>query len=807
MKVSLNAISQLVDFELPPVDELIRHINEQLGGVEEVIDLAGKYKDAKIVRVVECEKHGDADKLSVCKIDAGTGDLIQVVCGAPNVHADMWAVWLPPESVVPATFDDDEPFRLAVRDIRGVTSNGMLAAPDELAIGDGHDGILEMGPDEVTQGDGKIEAGASFAKVFGLDDTVIDIENKMFTHRPDCFGQLGVAREIAGILGKAFKTPSKYLDDPVFEKGNGLQLEVVNDVPDQVSRFMAMAVRDVTVKSSPLWLQCELVRLGGKPINNIVDVTNYIMLMTAQPVHAYDYDKVSTGKLGIRMAKKGETVALLNGKIEELNDSDIVITDGKKPIGLGGVMGGSETEVSAETKNIILECANFDMYTIRRTSMHHGLFTDAVTRFTKGQSPLQNDRVMQDLFKSVVIVAGGEPASDVIDEMNLQTFSERTVHAPLSIDDDFINHRLGLKLSNKEIKVLLENVEFSHDDLNYVAPYWRTDIEIAEDIVEEVGRLYGFDKLPQELPARGIAPAVVLPERELKTSLRDILSRAGANEVMTYSFVHKNILERSNQRIDACYQLSNALSPDLHYLRLSVLPSLMDKIHMNARAGYDKFAIFEIGKGHDINAGTDDQGVPLEDEFLSLAMADGGFYEAKAIVEYLADQLNLKFKYRALTGGAFMEPKRSAGIVVGDITIGIVGEFRTSVRGAFKLPDISSGFEIDISQLINALETASGSYKPLSKYPYTDRDITFQVEKAVPYGDIEEAVSVNLEKSDLETSIKPVGIYQPEGSDKKNVTLRIRLTSHERTLTGDEVADVITQLTADVCDKVNARVI
>jgi phenylalanyl-tRNA synthetase beta chain len=217
MKVSLNTIRQYIDFELPPVDELVARINEQLGGVEEVVDLDTKYKDATIVKVVECEKHPNADRLSVCKIDAGTGELIQVVCGAPNVRADMWAVWLPPESIVPATYGTPEPFKLGARELRGVMSNGMLAAADELAIGSDHEGILEIDPDEWKPSSEEIKPGASFAKVYGLDDTIIDIENKMFTHRPDLFGQTGVAREIAGILGHKFTGPEWYIDTPVFE--------------------------------------------------------------------------------------------------------------------------------------------------------------------------------------------------------------------------------------------------------------------------------------------------------------------------------------------------------------------------------------------------------------------------------------------------------------------------------------------------------------------------------------------------------------------------------------------------------------
>jgi phenylalanyl-tRNA synthetase beta chain len=279
MKVSLNTVKSLINFDLPSVDELVVRINVQLGGVEEVIDLGAKYKDAVIVKVVECENHPNADRLSVCQIDAGKSELIQVVCGAPNVKKDMLAVWLPPESIVPSMFDDKEPFKLDVRELRGVMSSGMLASAKELALGDDHDGILEIEPKAISKKDGFVVPGDNFAATFGLDDTIIDIENKMFTHRPDCFGQYGVAREIAGIFGQPFESPKGYIPTPTFLEGEGLALKIFNDIPLAVPRFMAVALDNITVGQSPLWLQCELICLGGKPINNIVDATNYVMLM------------------------------------------------------------------------------------------------------------------------------------------------------------------------------------------------------------------------------------------------------------------------------------------------------------------------------------------------------------------------------------------------------------------------------------------------------------------------------------------------------------------------------------------------
>lgn len=825
MKVSLNAIRQLVDFDLPPVDELIKSINEQLGGVEEVIDLGRKYEGAVIVKVVECQPLEGSDHLNVVKIDDSgvvkdvdrdDKGLAQVVCGAPNVRSGMYAVWLAPGVTVPASFDDAEPFVLSARQLRGVVSNGMLASPKELAFGDLHEGILEIDPDENIPGKaGAVQPGAHFAELYGLNDYVIDIENKMFTHRPDCFGVLGVAREIAGILHRQFKSPEWYIAEKTTSHSSGLALEVENAVPEKVSRFMAVAVKDVVIKPSPIWLQAELVRLGAKPISNIVDITNYMMLLTAQPMHAYDYDKVKTAKLGVRLANDGEALTLLGGKTISLNKADIIITDGQRPIGLAGVMGGADTEVSTATRNIILECATFDMFTIRRTSMRHGLFTDASTRFTKGQSLLQNRAVIQKALQLVAELTGGVQASSLLDQNREKEVSDAT--GPMTVDEivetTFINERLGLQLSAVDIQKLLGNVEFSvHEEnkdgkLNYRAPFWRTDIHLAEDIVEEVGRLYGFHHLPQELPRRSIQPSPENSRRQLKARLRQILSIAGANEVLTYSFVHRSLLEKAGQDTQDAFQLSNALSPDLHYLRLTVLPSLIEKVHPNVRAGYDRFALFEIGKGHSKKAGRDEQGVPLEQEYVASAFAGGGFYDAKAALSFLAEKLHLSFSFKPIKDHPLFEAKRSARVLCNDTAIGFVGELRSTVRRQFKLPELSAGFELELGVLLDAVTLATSPYRALSKFPSVERDLTLKVEESVPFEAVERALQEAIKPINLMISLNPVTIYQPEAGQTKNLTFHISLVSFDKTLTSDEANDVMRAITDYATSKVGAAVV
>ena len=832
MKVSINTVKQYTDIDLS-VDELVQKINQQLGGVESVVDLGEKYKDAVIAKIVDCEKHPNADKLSVCKIDDGgvVADVprdenghVQVVCGAPNARTGVFVVWLPPKSTVPACFDDDEPFVLDARPLRGILSQGMLAAGDELAINSDHDGIIEIDPAEWKPSAIDIKPGASFAQVYGLDDTIIDIENKMFTHRPDCFGQLGVAREIAGIQHKQFNSPQWYVDAPVFVGGEGLALDVFNDTPENTPRFMAVALKNIEVKPSPLWLQCELVRLGSKPINNIVDITNYIMLLTAQPTHAYDYDKLRGRALGVRMARSGETITLLNHKEYELTEDDIVVTDGEGPVGLAGIMGGGESEVSLETKNIVLEVATFDMYAVRKSAMRHGVFTDALTRFNKGQSPWQNSHVLALLMKSIFDVSSGEQASEIYDHNAIEHGG-----GPQNISTKFVNDRLGLDLSRDEMMKLLQNVEIvAYDDVSkdadefyYSSPFWRTDLELPEDIVEEIGRLYGFDKLPRELPQRSTAPTPKNAQRELAREIRESLSRAGANEVLTYSFVHKNILEHVGQNPDQAFRLGNALSPDLQYYRLSVTPSLLDKVRVNSKAGYDEFALFEIGKAHSKSAISEADGLPVELARVALTYAakvaqpGAPYYRAKAMVEYLTASLGLEVIFKPLPAditlvvSAPFEPRRSARVI--DVrsgqSLGIVGEYKKSVVRNFKLPSYSAGFELLPEAIELAKRHVTNTYRPLSRYPGTERDICFQVDQVVTHAQVVEAAKLALREVELESAITTVDIYQPENGDTKNVTLRIRLAASDRTLTSEEVAVIISKLTDEVVTATSAVVV
>lgn len=829
MKVSVNWIREYLDFDLPATDELVAKIGAQIGGVDEVIDVGAKYRGVVIVRIATCSPLPDSDHLNICMIDDGRvtqnvnrehSGFVQVVCGAPNVREGMLVAWLPPGSVVPSSYDDQEPFILNARPLRGVISNGMLASAKELGIGDSHDGILELDPNNGKPGD-------NFAETYKLNDTIIDIENKMFTHRPDCFGQLGVAREVAGIFGQQFTSPRWYTQtNSLVTKGDvSMQISLVNEIPELVPRYMLVALEDITVQASPVWLQTYLTRVGVRPINNIVDVTNYIMMLTGQPLHAFDYDKVAVdgrATIVVRNPHVEEPLTLLDGKTIKPRADAILICDQEKAIGLGGMMGGKNSEIDNSTKRILIECASFDMYNIRRTSMEHGIFSDAVTRFTKGQSEWQNPAV---LFQAVQMIQSlcpeSKPVGRVVDQHqpNLEI-------QPVPVTTDFINQRLGLELSSDAMRMLLQNVEFQvkiiDDGLLVDAPFWRTDIELREDIVEEVGRLHGFDNLPVDLPRREITPSQRDALLELKANIRASLAKAGANELLTYSFVHGNLLDIVGQNKQAAFKLSNALSPELQYYRLSLSPSLLEKVHPNIKAGYDQFALFELGKAHAHHYQSD--GLPMEFERLALVFAADAkatkqragapYYQAKQYLLTLLTHLGLadRVTFHATAADdpdmavTYYAPGRTANVMLDDQLLGRIGEYSATVAKKLKLPQFTAGFEIDLAVLLS--RPAESQYQQLPRFPKITQDITLKVSTDISYQQLYDVAMIALQAvqpDNVLSSLQPLDIYQSDDNTQhKHISLRLQIASYQRTLTDTEITKVLDQVADAAHQQLNA---
>ena len=808
MKISLNWLKKYVEIPKEVSDEdLIRLIGARLVEVEGVIDETHKYDNIYVVRVESCEKIPETH-LSLCYIDAGmvpfrglpevttedegaspvtTGASdpsrernhsasIQVVCGAPNVREGMLAVWIAPGATVPASVHEDAPFVIGKRKMRGYESNGMLAGADELDFGDDHSGIVEIDPNMAKPGD-------LLADIFELNDKVLEIENKSLTHRPDCFGMIGFAREVAGILGLQF-IAQDHLDSGELDVNSFTKLPnditVTIDDTNICQRYSAVVLEKhgELQKKYLSWQDTMLSKAGMKPISLVVDSTNYLMLLTGQPLHAFDYDKfVSVGgekqpKINVRLAKKGENLTLLDDSEVALNENDIVICSGDKPVALAGAMGGKSTMIDENTRNIIIESATFSLYNLRKTQMAHGIFSEAITRFTKGQPAYQTLKVAE---ACAGMLSQGFKAVAMADQ-----YPKPAKQIVVKITTDEINNLLGTKYSEELIVKTLENVGFmvsrhglikKDNVVSITVPEWRTDIHIKEDIIEEVGRLLGYDNIAPTLPLHGTANHNKM--FRLMQAIRQLMSKYGANEVLTYSFVSQNLLKRANLDPKNSYRIVNSISPELQYVRQSLVPSLLDKAYLNEKLPVDQFAIFEMNKVYRKEWGMNDENVPVQESNLGFVVAERkgkttAFYLAKKYAELVFQEMHIDVKYVPLKNETSeslpFEKKRAAEIWTLDGEyLGVVGEFKNSVRSEFKLAPYLAGFELNLDLICEKA-------LPIKKIEFgkkTFEDLTVETNQTY------DEAKAEVLKQYPDAKILPLSVYQPDNNDTKHITFRI----------------------------------
>ncbi len=761
MLISLNWLKKYVDINISD-DDLVRLIGARLVEVEGVIDESTKYNNIYVVRVETAEKIPDTH-LTLCQINNGGAELVQVVCGAPNVREGMLAAWIAPGAIVPASVHEDAPFVIGSRKMLGkYDSNGMLAGADELDFGDDHSGIVEIDPEIAKPGD-------LLSDIFELNDKILEIENKSLTHRPDTFGIIGFAREVAGILGQRFNE----VEFNSIDANNGIKIEIDKNI---CGRYSAIVLaKHGELKKKYLTLQDTiLAKSGMRPVEPIVDATNYLMLLTGQPLHAFDYDKfVAVGggvepRINVRLARTGEKLVLLDDKEIELNENDIVICSGDTPVALAGAMGGKSTAIDENTRNIILESATFSLYNLRKTQMAHGIFSEAITRFTKGQPAYQTLAVAN---ACAGMLSSGFEIAAVAD-----SYPEPAKESVVKITTEEINGLLGTNYSEAEIKTTLENVGFIVEgNFEITAPEWRTDIHIKEDIIEEVGRLNGYDNINPTLPLHGTAGKNA--SLALKTKVRNLMERFGANEVLTYSFVSEKLLEKANLDTKNSYKIVNSISPELQLIRQSIVPSLLDKAFVNQKIPFDKFAIYEMNKVYQKEWGMDAENVPVEKMRMGFVLAERktqgtAYYKAKYYVEKLLEELNIAVEFKPLKSGAAeakpFEKKRAAEIYAGEELIGFVGEFKNKVRNNFKLNEYLAGFELDFDKLI---ELAKPTREVNIVSEKEKRDLT--VTTNITYGELIKKIETKLAEKGLTAKISPISIYQPDNSDQKNISVHL----------------------------------
>ena len=797
MLVSLNEIKKLV--EIPAevsTEELVKLIGSRLVEVEGTIDLAKKYKGIKIVKVVTCEDIPETH-LHLCMIDAGAGELVQVVCGAPNVYAGMLAVWFAPGCIVPQTYGAEN-FELSVRKLRGYESNGMLAGLDEIDLGDDHSGIVEIDP-------AFAKAGDDFEEKFGLNDVILDIENKSLTHRPDTFGLIGFAREVAGILGVRFKEPENKTTVELAELNTKERIEVLVEDKKLCPRYSAAIfetnktnLNSATETEKYLTLDdAFLAKAGMKKISKIVDATNITMLLTGQPLHAFDYDKfvkvggVETCKIGVRAAKLGEKLELIGGKEIDLIESDIVICSNGVPVALAGAMGGAATEIDANTTKIILESATFSLYNERKMQMAHGIFSEAITRFTKGQPAAGTVPALIKCMEKLSVEA--KEVSGFADEY------EGAESIEIELESSDVNNLLGTKYTPEEMATTLRNVGFLvevvDEQLRVTVPEWRTDVKIKEDVIEEVGRLRGYDNIPKSLPLRPFVGVKKNPMFELKRELRAILSdNLSCNEVLTYSFVSKDLQEKVGENYDDSYEIVNSISPELQCFRQSITPSLMDKMYENIRAGHKEFTLYEFNQVTRKSLGLTDERVPEMQNHLAMLSTED-FYFAKMMLMELGRKLKIDFRLEenTLEELPYFEKVRSAKVTLAGETVGVVGEIKARVLKKFKIKQ-AAGLELNLDKIVKVKRAVALKLK-ISKFPYVERDLTVKVGEEFEYGLLEAKITEVFEMMDkIIFEVVPVSIYQGEDKTSKNVSFHLSFANTEKTLEAEEISAIMNRI-------------
>jgi phenylalanyl-tRNA synthetase beta chain len=790
MLISKKWLQEFVSFPDGMSDqELANVITLSTVEVESIEDQVVAMENMVVGLITEVSQHPNADRLKLCQVDVG-GRVTQIVCGGANVAQGMKvAVALPGSKV--RWHGEGELIELKKAKLRGESSEGMICASSEIGLDNPDEGehdILDLG-------DIDAKAGTPLSSALGMDDVIFDIEHKSLTNRPDLMGHYGMAREVAALNRSEF---APYQPDEI-EVGEGVPLSV--DVKDSAlcPRYMAVALDGVEVGASPEWLQSRLRAAGVGVINNVVDVTNYVMLEVGQPMHAFDFDVLGGNKvkIGVRTAKKGEEITCLDGVTYKLDPEMLLITDGKKPMAIAGVMGGENSGVSESTTRIVFESANFSPVSVRKTSTKLGLRSESSARFEKSLDPRLCEVALQ---RAVALMKELNPqarvSSVVLDEKD--SLPEPIT---LSLSADLVNTRLGSEISVSEMEDILTRLGFGvsaeNDVLSVVVPSYRAtkDVEIVEDVIEEIARIYGYDNIQSVLPEFTITPPVVDRVRVLTRAARTALAvGAGATEVYQYAFIGPGTIEVLGGKLDDHLKLANPLASDRPYLVRSLIPNLLEVVVGNQRQ-FETVRVFQAERvfRKDLEGaemGDSKKLLPGQPHMLAAAFTQKGneepFWEAKTMAVKVLTSLGFVPEFAPSNGSVgWQHATRQADVLVGGVVVGLVSEVDPEKAENFGLDNRTAVLEIDLDQLA-AQPEPEVIYAPVSVHPASARDLAFVVSERVLFGEIESRI---LGSSELLQEVSLFDVYRGKGVDDGHKSLALSLTfrSDERTLEAAEV--------------------
>jgi phenylalanyl-tRNA synthetase beta chain len=782
MRVSLNWLKDYVDIDISPHD-LAERLT--MAGLEvETLDPVGhSLQDIVAAKILSVTRHPNADRLSLCRVDAGSGE-VPVVCGAPNLKEG---------TLVPMALPDtDLPGGMKVKEsrIRGERSKGMLLAEDEMGLTDDHTGLMIL-PLNLHPGD-------RISHALSLEDWALDID--ITPNRPDCASVIGIAREIAAITGKKLKRPEIRLTTSSTSIEELTQV-TVND-PAGCPRYAAGIIRGVELGSSPFWLRYRLHVSGVRAINNIVDVTNYVLLETGHPLHSFDYDRLKENRIIVRRAEENEVFTTLDGQSHNLNAETLMICDAERAVAVAGIMGGLNSEIFAGSTNVLVESAFFDPVTIRRGAKRLGMSTEASYRFERGVDIESVPVALERALMLMSELGGGEIAKGMIDEYP-KPFTPPVINLRIEKVNSLLGSSISCERAMEHLRALEMEVEKLDANLLQVTPSaFRVDLTREVDLVEEVARMEGFDEISVTFPSIKPSDEVEPPEQVMTETLREIMAGLGFNEVINYSFVSPDTADllkaEEESPLRSFVPILNPLTIDQSVMRTSLVPKLIETVRTNVAYGVKDLKLFEWGK---VFLHTEVDALPHEKPFLAVVMTglinqkewyceerSVDFFDIKGIVQVLMKTLGLRdvvFKRDDMP--PYYSPEISSRIYFSDSVIGTIGQVLPEVMAGSDLEALTAYlFELDIRALLEQVPEAV-AFEPLPKFPAVFRDISLLVQRQVESVKIQEIVK--REGGDLLESVHLYDLYEGGKLDRteKAVTLRICYRSREGTLDGKEI--------------------
>lgn len=786
--------------EYVTIDDSVSNLAERITRtgieVDDLIDYTKDIKNLVVGFVKSKEKHPDADKLNVCQVDIGEDEPVQIVCGAPNVDAGQYVIVAKVGGRLPGGI------KIKRGKLRGERSEGMICSLQEIGISSNYipksfeSGIFVFSESQVP--------GTDALQALYLDDQVMEFD--LTPNRADALSMIGTAYEVAALYNTKMTKPETTSNELELSANDELTVTIENE--DKVPYYSARVVHDVTIEPSPIWMQVRLIKAGIRPINNVVDISNYVLLEYGQPLHMFDQDAIGSQQIVVRQANEGEKMTTLDDTERELLTSDIVITNGQTPIALAGVMGGDFSEVKEHTSNIVIEGAIFDPVSIRHTSRRLNLRSESSSRFEKGIATEFVDEAVDRACYLLQTYANGKVLKDRVSSGELGAFI-----TPIDITADKINRTIGFDLSQNDIVTIFNQLgfdtEINDDVITVQVPSRRKDITIKEDLIEEVARIYGYDDIPSTLPVFEKVTSGQLTDRQYKTRMvKEVLEGAGLDQAITYSLVSKEdataFAMQQRQTIDLLMPMSEAHAS----LRQSLLPHLIEAASYNVARKNKDVKLFEIGNVFFANGEGE---LPDQVEYLSGILTGDyvvnqwqgkketvDFYLAKGVVDRVSEKLNLEFSYRRADIDG-LHPGRTAEILLENKVIGFIGELHPTLAADNDLKR-TYVFELNFDALM-AVSVGYINYQPIPRFPGMSRDIALEVDQNIPAADL--LSTIHAHGGNILKDTLVFDVYQGEHLEKgkKSIAIRLNYLDTEETLTDERVSKVQAEIEAALIEQ------